>query len=127
MPRRQLLLRVLTDCAGGAHALPERSFRLLLRRNGLPMPDQQVPRLDTDGRRRYLDAAWRRYRLRVEIDGAAHREVRQWWADLERTNALVLLDDGYRELRFPAALIESRPARVVAVVEAGLWLGGWRR
>lgn len=42
LPRRELMREVLTDIAAGSHSVPERTFLLIVRRGGLPMPDQQA-------------------------------------------------------------------------------------
>ena len=50
---------------------------------------------------RWLDAVWEWARLVAEIDGRWHVDVRAWWADMQRDNALTV--DGYRVLRFPSS------------------------
>jgi len=57
--RRSVIAEAIADAAGGAHSLPERELRRLCRRYGLPLPDQQVPRRDGQGRRRWLDRTGR--------------------------------------------------------------------
>jgi hypothetical protein len=74
--RRSLQL-LLADLEGGAQALSEVEFLRFCRRHGLPRPTCQV-RLDSRGRRRYLDAEFRRPSgrpLRVEIDGGIHLKL----------------------------------------------------
>ncbi len=115
---------MLVDAAGGIHSLPEREFARLVDRRRLPPPSHQAVRRDSNDKRRYLDFSWDRYATRVEIDGGAHREVRQWWADFDRDNALELVDDA-RLLRFPAYAVRHRCADVGSVVERALRLGGW--
>lgn len=122
--RRGFLGEVLGDAVGGLHSLPEREFARLVHRRGLPPPSHQVPRRDGNGRRRYLDVAWERYRTRVEIDGGAHREVQQWWAGFDRENALELTDDA-RLLKFPAYAVRHRSMQVGDLVHTALRLGGW--
>ncbi|GIG85783.1 hypothetical protein Pen02_07190 [Plantactinospora endophytica] len=122
--RRPLILRTLDDVEGGAQALSELDFVALCRRFRLPAPDLQQHRVDTSGRRRYLDAYWRRWRLHVEVDGAHHMDVRHWAADLRRQNEIWIAGD--RILRFPAFLVRSRPAEVAGQVRAGLEAAGWR-
>jgi very-short-patch-repair endonuclease len=56
---------------------------------------------------RWLDAVWEWARLVAEIDGRWHVDVRAWWADMQRDNALTV--DGYRVLRFPQFAAEPAP------------------
>lgn len=121
--RRALVRETAHDAAGGAQALSEIDFVRLCRRYGLPTPDLQEPRTDGSGRRRYLDAYWRRWRLHVEIDGAHHMDVRNWAADMRRQNEVWIAGD--RILRFPAWLVRQRPAEVAAQVRAALEAAGW--
>ncbi|HEX6074600.1 MAG TPA: DUF559 domain-containing protein [Micromonosporaceae bacterium] len=122
--RRSMILAAVNDAAGGAGSLAEIDFVRLCRRYRLPPPDQQVRRTDRAGRRRYLDAYWRAWRLHVEIDGAHHLEVRSWWDDMRRQNGLWLAGD--RVLRFPAWVVWHRPAEVAAQITEALRANGWR-
>lgn len=121
---RALLRDVLLDAAGGAHSLPERQFAGLIRRHRLPAPSLQAVRLDSEGRRRYVDAEWVDYATRVEIDGSTHREVKRWWGDLDRQNDLQFADRAIL-LRFAAYAVRHRSAEVAAVLERALCAGGW--
>jgi hypothetical protein len=113
--RRQLMRTTLADIEGGAHALSELDFtRLVVRQFQLPEPDRQVARRDGQGRRRWLDVVWERARLVVEIDGAAHVDVVQYWDDMDRANSLTL--QNYQILRFPAWVIRYRPEYVAAQI-----------
>lgn len=74
--RRSLQL-LLADLEGGAQALSEVEFLRFCRRHDFPRPKCQA-RLDSLGRRRYLDAEFRRRSgrpLRVEIDGGIHLKL----------------------------------------------------
>jgi hypothetical protein len=74
--RRSLQL-LLVDLEGGAQALSEVEFLRFCRRHGFPPPKCQA-RLDSQGRRRYLDAEFRRRTgrpLRVEVDGGIHLKL----------------------------------------------------
>jgi very-short-patch-repair endonuclease len=121
--RRNMILAAANDAAGGAGSLAEIDFVRLCRRYRLPPPDQQVRRTDVLGRKRYLDAYWRAWRLHVEIDGAHHLEARAWWDDMRRQNALWLAGD--RVLRFPAWVVRHRPAEVAAQLREALRASGW--
>ena len=102
--RRALMLDTVADIAGGSRALSELDFlNYVIRPFKLPPPDRQVGRRDTHGRRRWLDAVWERAKLVVEIDGAGHRDVLQYWDDMDRDNDLKL--QGYDTLRYAAFTI----------------------
>ena len=123
--RSRLIRETMDDVVGGAHSLAEINFVELCRSNGLPEPTRQATRTDATGRRRYLDALFREWRVHVEVDGGQHLEVRQAWADMQRQNALWIPGD--RVLRFPAWAIRSEPAAVAAQLREALTVAGWRR
>jgi very-short-patch-repair endonuclease len=81
-------------------------------------------RRDADGRVRYLDAYFDDWAIVVEVDGAHHMEVQQWWHDMQRHNALSV--GGEVLLRFPAFLVRDCPAEVAAVLRDALLKAGWR-
>ena len=75
---RRLLLLLCNDLEGGAQALSEVEFLSFSRRHGFPRPMLQV-RVDSGGRRRYLDATFRRRdgsTFGVEIDGGIHLQLK---------------------------------------------------
>lgn len=122
---RQLMAAALADISGGAQALSEIDFGRLCHRFGLPQPIRQEVRLDSDGRRRYLDASWRRADGRLvvaEVDGALHLLPAQYWDDMARDNDLTL--DGDLLLRFPVFALHVHPERVAAQVSRALGLSG---
>jgi hypothetical protein len=123
--RHRFLTLAVDDIAGGSHSLAEIDLVRLCRQAGLPPPERQAVRTDSAGRRRYLDAAWPAWLLVVEIDGAAHAEVRQWAADMWRQNEVGGLS-GNRVLRFPAMGVRRQPRLAAAQIRCGLELGGWR-
>ncbi|HEU5266607.1 MAG TPA: hypothetical protein VFU35_07895, partial [Jatrophihabitans sp.] len=105
---RALLRLAIADIEGGSEALSEIDFVRLCRRHGIPEPVRQAVRLDSSGRRRYLDASWRRPDGRmvvVEVDGALHLAPRQWWDDQLRQNELALSDA--LVLRYPTAVLRT--------------------
>ena len=118
--RHRLIGRTVVEAAGGAHSLPELEFLALCRRARLPEPSCQVSRCDTTGRRRYLDAYFDEAGVHVEIDGAQHVDVEQWWQDMRRQNDIWVRGD--RVLRFPAWAIRHDPATVLAQLRAALGL-----
>jgi hypothetical protein len=83
----------LGDIAGGAQSFAEIDVGLLCERAGLAQPLRQAVRLDTDGRRRFLDCEWELPDGRVvvlEVDGSFHLKVGNWWRDMKRERAVVL-------------------------------------
>jgi hypothetical protein len=117
--RRSLMLATVADIAGGSRALSELDFlNYVIRPFKLPPPDRQVARRDAQGRRRWLDAVWEQARLIVEIDGAGHQEVLQYWDDMDRDNGLKL--QGYNTLRYPSFAIRHRADYVAGQIEQAL-------
>jgi hypothetical protein len=110
---RRALVAAVADIGQGAQALSEIDFHPLCRRHRLPAPDRQTIRREPSGRRRYLDATWRRSDGRLvvaEVDGALHLAVRRWWDDQLRQNELSLADA--LVLRFPSVLVRTEPTKV---------------
>lgn len=118
---RRVLRAAIDDIAQGAEALSEIDFVRLCRRNGLPPPMQQVVRRGPGGRRRYLDATWRRADGRlvvVEVDGALHLSPRRWWDDQLRQNEVALADA--LVLRFPSVVVRTEEATVAGQLRRAL-------
>lgn len=110
---RRLLAAVLNDIEGGTHALSEIDFARLCRRFGMPPPTRQAIRLDAQGRRRYLDAEFRRPDgsvFAVEVDGGVHLQPAKSWDDAIRANDIVI--GGTPLLRFPSVIIRTDTAIV---------------
>lgn len=124
LPRLRLIRTTMHDVAGGAHSLPELDLLRLCRKFSLPEPDRQMVRADAVGRRRYLDAYWKRWKLHVEVDGSHHMDARHWADDMLRQNDIWIKGD--RILRFPASLIRSHPTLVARQLHAALERLGWR-
>ncbi len=89
--RRRLITAVLDDVEQGAHAASELEFLRFLRRAGLPAPDRLQRPVRANGLR-YLDAWWDRQRVAAELDGAHHRLVAEWEADVLRANQVVVAE-----------------------------------
>jgi hypothetical protein len=120
---RAALLAAVGDIAQGSEALSEIDFVRLCRRFRLPEPERQAVRTDSSGRRRYLDATWRRADGRlvvVEVDGALHLAAGRWWADQLRQNELTLSDAIV--LRFPSVVVRTEPGLVAAQLRRALRL-----
>lgn len=111
-PRRALVHAVLDDVELGAHARSELDFLAFLRRNQLPLPDSLQLKERVGTRRRYLDGWYERQRVSVEVDGAHHRLVGTWEADLLRGSQLAVAhrDDRVLQLRLtPGQLRHDEP------------------
>ncbi|WP_375486916.1 hypothetical protein [uncultured Jatrophihabitans sp.] len=118
---RTELVAALVDIGGGSQALSEIDFVRLCRRHRLPEPIRQAVRREPSGRRRYLDAAWRRADGRlivVEIDGAVHLSPRRWWDDQLRQNEISLADA--LVLRFPSVVLRTEELMVVSQLRRAL-------
>lgn len=124
LPRLNIIRATMLDIAGGAHSLSELDLLKLCRTFSLPQPDQQTLRVDAVGRRRYLDAYWKRWQLHVEVDGSHHMDAEQWTDDMLRQNDIWIKGDTI--LRFPASMIRSRPALVARQLHMALEVKGWR-
>jgi very-short-patch-repair endonuclease len=96
----------------------ETRLRWLLLQAGLPHPEVQVDLRDADGR--FLGRADLYYpgsRLVIEYDGGNHRE--RLVEDNRRQN--LLINAGFRMLRFTAADVLNQPDLVVAQVRSALF------
>jgi len=117
---RRLLLLLCNDLDGGAQALSEVEFLAFCRRHGFPRPTLQV-RVDSGGRRRYLDATFRRpdgSTFGVEIDGGIHLQL--------KVKARDDLKDNYAKLarrlvlRFSSVLIYTDDPEAVQQIRSAL-------
>lgn len=106
-----LLRLVMGDIAGGADSFAEIDFGWLTRRAGLATPLRQAFRLDSGGKRRFLDADLGGFF--VEIDGAVHLRPLHYWDDMERQNDLLIVT-GKPILRFASVAIRIAPNAVLA-------------
>lgn len=119
---RQLLSSLCRDLIGGAQALSEVEFLAFCGRHRLPRPMLQV-RLDSAGRRRYLDATFRRSDgrlVRVEVDGGVHLSLTARWLDTAKDNDATL--SGQIVLRFPSVAIYLDDLRAVSQLRRALGL-----
>lgn len=117
--RRKLIARTVADARGGAQSLGELDLVALCRRARLPAPSLQRRRGG-----RYLDALFEEWGVWVEVDGAHHMSVDEWWNDMERHNELVRR--GEVLLRFPAWMVRDHPAAVAEAIRKALRAAGWR-
>lgn len=100
----------LAAIPSGADSSLEVEFAKLCAEWGLPAPRRQVPRQDSEGRTRYLDALFevKGKRLVVEIDGLQHLDVEVKVDDQLRANSLAL--QGEPVLRIPGIALRTNPA-----------------
>jgi hypothetical protein len=94
----------------GAESPRESWLRLLLIDGGLPIPETQIPVLDSSGYPvAFVDLGWRSIKLAVEYDGDQHRtDRRQYVKDLRRLP--MITDLGWETIR---VIAEDRPAQVL--------------
>lgn len=110
-------LRTLTLLAAPAESPMETRLRWLLIQAGLPRPEVQTNLRDASSRFvARADLYYPAARLVVEYDGGNHRE--RLVEDDRRQN--LVLNAGYRLLRFTAADIHGRPDALVAQVRTAL-------
>jgi cytochrome c biogenesis protein len=122
--RHRLIAETARDAAGGSESISELDFLQLCRSGRLPEPARQTLVIDVSGRSRHRDAYFPEWHLHVEVDGAQHKDVASWWADMQRQNEMWVSGD--RVLRFPASAIRHDPQRVIAQIRAALIAAGWR-
>ena len=112
--RRLLLL----DSRDEPWSAAERQSHRLLRGAGIGGWKSNLP-VKIDETLYYIDVAFRRQRLALEIDGRLHEDDADLFeSDRWRQNALVL--DGWRVLRFTWTMLREHPEMFVAVVRQAL-------
>jgi very-short-patch-repair endonuclease len=103
----------VSDLAEPAESPMETRLRWLLLQAGLPRPEVQTDLRDPEGRFvGRADLYYPRARLVIEYDGANHRE--RLVEDNRRQN--LLMNAGYRLLRFTSADIGQRPDAITSQV-----------
>lgn len=121
--RRGLIRESILDASGGIHSLPERDFDEIRARAGLPRPSRQRSVKGPDGRY-YLDVAWDELDLAVEVHGSQHQAVRQWDADVLRSNEIVI--GGRHLLVFTSYAVRHEPDVIVEQLRRMFLSLGWR-
>jgi hypothetical protein len=120
---RRLLREALGDVALGCRSLLELSYlRDVERAHGLPAGHRQSPARHGPGRI-YVDVRYRRFGVRVELDGRAAHPADQRFRDMDRDNAAV--EAGDRPLRYGTPDVTERPCAIARQVTTVLRSGGW--
>jgi very-short-patch-repair endonuclease len=110
-------LRKLAQIAEPAESAMETRLRWLFLRSGLPRPEVQVDiRVSAGAFVARADLYYPSARLIVEFDGANHKD--RLISDYRRQN--LILNAGYRLLRYTTADLRDRPDVIVAQVRAAL-------
>jgi very-short-patch-repair endonuclease len=120
--RRELLLRLVAEAAGGVHSLGELDVAGDLRRRGLPEPDRQVVRRRPSGTE-YLDCEFVAYDVVLEVDGAGHVQPEQRLADLLRDLSEVA--GGKTVIRLPLEIYSLDREAVLDRIEELFVSRGW--
>ena len=115
-----LARRRLALIPDGAHSILELDFGRLCTRFGLPQPRRQVRRKDSEGRDRYVDAAFEVNGrvLIVEIDGLQHLDANVKIDDQLRANSFALQGDTV--LRIPGLALRTNPAPFMRQIRQAL-------
>jgi hypothetical protein len=121
-PRRRLLLAVVQDVLDGAQSLGELDFARVCRQAGLPEPTRQVVRRLPSGRV-YLDVAWERWGVFLEINGVQHLDAAAAIPDALKLNAVTLKRG--KVLHIPVLALRVDPAPFLGQIEEALRAGGW--
>lgn len=121
--RAALIATVLDDVELGAHALGELDFLKLCRDFDIPEPDELQVAVRVESGMRYLDFRYRRPKVRGEIDGAQHRWVDVWEADLLRGNDLALAQRGSDEIQLRWSGSQVRHDRAIVARQLRQALG----
>ena len=124
MRHRRLVADVLADVRAGVSSPLERRYRRDVERaHGLPAASRNGA-MTLQGRRWYHDVRYRRWHLRVELEGLAYHPDDDGWRDDVRDNAAVLAGDAV--LRYGWRAVVSRPCQTASEVAAALRERGWR-
>ena len=120
---RAEIREALEDVANGAHSPLERRYlRDVERAHGLPTADRQACAV-LNGRVIQRDVRYRRYRVVVELDGAAYHPAERRLADSRRDNAAAA--QGMVTLRYGWSDVATRPCQIAAEVAKTLRAHGW--
>ena len=111
---RAEIREALGDVAAGVHSpLEHRYLRNVERAHGLPAGDRQA-RAVQNGRAIFRDVRYRKYRVVVELDGAAYHPAEKRIEDNRRDNAAGA--EGLVTLRYSWSAVTTRPCQTAADV-----------
>jgi hypothetical protein len=121
---RSLVKELVAEAAGGVASSLERRYRRMVEAaHGLPKGERGGAWLSRDGRCRYFDVRYKRWRVRVELEGLAYHPDDRSWVDHTRDNQAVLMGDVV--LRYGWRPVVTSSCDVAAQVAAVLTLRGW--
>jgi len=121
---RTWVTAALEDAADGAHSPLERHYvHGVERAHGLPRAQRQAKRRVGSGTR-YLDNAYAKYGICVELDGIAAHPAENRWQDTHRDNANLVA--GTRTLRYGWPDATQHRCRTAAEIAAALRRQGWK-
>lgn len=121
---RSALRGVVADIGGGSHSMNELDVLALCRSRGLPDPQRQALRHGPDGRR-YIDAQWPRFGVRLEVQGAGHGQLLQALDDDVRL--IEHSTDGTCAISVSMLTLRVDAERFLDAFEGLLASRGWRR
>ncbi len=104
----------------GAMSMLEHTFISLCAKYHLPKPRLQVPRVDSEGRQRYVDAVFDvgGRRVLVEIDGIGHLDAQVFVEDHFRANEITRANEVL--LRIPGLALRMEPDRFMKQLRRAL-------
>jgi hypothetical protein len=120
---RALSVQVLAEVADGVASPLELAYRSKVARpHGLPTGEAGA-RTSVRGTGQFADVLYRRFRLRIELEGLAWHPEDARWRDARRDKVAVL--DGDVVLRYDWRAVVGRPCETAAEVAAALAARGW--
>lgn len=120
---RSLTLQVLAEVADGVASPLELAYRnKVARPHGLPTGEAGAS-TSVRGTGQYADVLYRRFRLRIELEGLAWHPEDARWRDARPDNVAVL--NGGVVLRYDWRAVVGRPCETAAEVAAALAARGW--
>jgi hypothetical protein len=121
---RVWITAALEDAADGVHSPLERHYvHGVERAHGLPQAQRQAKRRVGSGTR-YLDNAYAKYGVCVELDGIAAHPAENRWQDTRRDNANLVA--GTRTLRYGWPDATQHRCRTAIEIAAALRRQGWK-
>ena len=120
---RALIVESVLDAAGGIQSLPERDFRNIWARSGLPRLTHQERVRGRNGTY-YLDGFCAALGFGIEVHGIPHMGVQRWTDDLTRGNEILIR--GRPVLQFTSYAVRHAPADVIDQLRRMAMSRGWR-